>query len=94
VEYDFALLTEHCLSVPLSSLYLFYIFLPADVLSAADIRIVSRSSSLIVSSVHDFETVCHMNCIDNAVFAFYKTLSFLFYLTRNMDNFLLITQAP
>ena len=33
-----------------------------------------------------------MNCIDNAVVGDYKTLSFLFYLTRNMDIFLLIFQ--
>jgi len=33
-----------------------------------------------------------MNCIDNAVFGYYKTLSFLFYVIRNMDIFLLIFQ--
>ena len=76
----------------LSSFYLVYILLPTDVLSVADIRIVSRLSSLIVYSGYDFETACHMNCIDNAVVGYYKTLSFLFYLTRNMDIFLLIFQ--
>jgi hypothetical protein len=83
---------EHCQSVPLSNLYLFYTSLLTDVLSVADIRIVSRLSFLIVYSGYDFETVCHMNCIDNAVFGYYKTLSFLFYLTRNMGIFLLIFQ--
>ncbi len=33
-----------------------------------------------------------MNCIDNAVFVYYKTLSFLSYLSSNMDIFLLIFQ--
>jgi hypothetical protein len=33
-----------------------------------------------------------MTNISNAVFADYKTLSFLFYSTRNMDIFLLIFQ--
>ena len=66
--------------------------LPAEVLSVADIRIVSRLSFLIVYSGVDFEIVCHMNRIDNAVVGYYKTLSFLFYLTRNMDIFLLIFQ--
>jgi hypothetical protein len=78
--------------VLLSSFYLVYILLPTDVLSVADIRIVSRLSSLIVYSGYDFETVCHMNCIDNAVVGYYKNLSFLSYLTRNMDIFLLIFQ--
>jgi hypothetical protein len=78
--------------VLLSSFYLVYILLTADVRSAADIRIVSRLSFLIVSSGYDSEIVCHMNCIDNAVFVYYKTLSFLSYLIRNMDIFLLIFQ--
>jgi len=78
--------------VLLSSFYLVYILLPTDVLSVADIRIVSRLSSLIVYSGYDFETAYNMNCIDNAVVGYYKTLSFLFYLIRNMDIFLLIFQ--
>ena len=64
-----------------------YILLPADVLFVADIRIRSRASFLIVFAGDDFETVCHTICIDNVVVAYYKTLSFLFCLTRNMDSF-------
>ena len=92
MEYDFVLWMEHCQSVPLSNLYLFYTSLLTDVLSAVDIRIASRLSFLIDYLGYDFETVYHMNCIDNAVFGYYKTLSFLFYLTRNMNIFLLILQ--
>ena len=90
--YDSVLLAEYCQYVPLSNLSLFYTSLLTDVLSAADIRIASRLSSLIDYLGYDFETVCHMNCIDNAVFGYYKALSFLFYLTRNMGIFLLIFQ--
>ena len=76
----------------LSSFYLAYILPLTEVLSVADIRIASRLSFLIVYSGYDFETVCRMNCIDNAVFDYYKTLSFLSYLSSNMDIFLLIFQ--
>ena len=86
------LLQAYPARVLLSNFCLVYILRTADVLSAADIRIVSRLSSLIVSSGYDFEIVCHMNCIDNAVVVFYKTLSFLSYLTRNRNIFLLIFQ--
>ena len=92
MEYDFVLWMEHCQSVPLSNLYLFYTSLLTDVLSAVDIRIASRLSFLIDYLGYDFETVYHMNCIDNAVFDYYRNLSFLFYLTRNMGIFLLIFQ--
>ena len=92
MECDLVLLIEHCQCVPLSNLYLFYTSLLADLLSAADICIASKSSFLIDYFGYDFETACHMNCIDNAVFGYYKTLSFLSYLTRNMDIFLLIFQ--
>ena len=78
--------------MPLSGFYLVYILPPVGVLSVADIRIVSRLSFLIDYCGYDFETVCHMNCIDNAVVGYYKTLSFLLYMTRNMDIFLLIFQ--
>ena len=78
--------------MPLSNFYFVYILLPADVLSVAGIRIVSRSSFLIVYYGYDFETVCHMNYTDNVAFDDYKNLSFLFYLTSNMDIFLLIFQ--
>lgn len=89
---DVVLLKKHRIYVLLSNLSLFYISLPTDILSAADIRIVSRLFFLIVSSGYDFEIVCRMNCIDNAVFGYYKALSFLSYLIRNMDIFLLIFQ--
>jgi hypothetical protein len=49
-------------------------------------------SSLIVSDDSNFEIVDHMPNIGNAVFVDYKILSFLFYLIRNMDIFLLIFQ--
>ncbi len=91
-ECDVALLQAHPLIVLLSSFCLVYILLPDDLLSVADICIVSRLFFLIVSSDYDFEIVCRKNCIDNAVFGYYKTLSFLFYLIRNMDIFLLIFQ--
>jgi len=78
--------------VLLSSFNLVYILLPTDVLSVADIRIVSKLSFLIVFSGYDFETVFHTNCIDNAVFADYKILSFWFYVIRNRGIFLLIFQ--
>ena len=76
----------------LSSFYLAYILPLTDLLSVADIRIASRVSFLIVYSGYDFETVCRMNCIDSAVLGCYKTLSFLSYLSSNMDIFLLIFQ--
>jgi hypothetical protein len=78
--------------VLLSSFYLVYILLPTDVLSVADIRIVSKLSSLIVSDDNNFEIVDHMPNIGNAVFVDYKILSFLFYLIRNRRIFLLIFQ--
>lgn len=84
---------KFCLYAPLSNLSPFYTSLPVDLLSGAYIHIVSRSSFLIAFAGHDFEIVSHMNCIDNAVFAYYKILSSLFLLIRNMDIFLLITQA-
>ena len=74
------------------SFYLGYTLLSAGISSVSDIRIVSRGFFLIVYHEYDFEIVCHMNCIDNAVFGYYKTLSFLSYMTRNMDIFLLIFQ--
>ena len=61
-------------------------------MSAADIRIASKSYFLIDYFGYDFEIVCRMNRIDNAVSGYYKNLSFLFYATRNMDIFLLIFQ--
>ena len=91
-ECDVALLQAHPLIVLLSSFCLVYILLPDDLLFVADIRIVSRLFFLIVSSGYDFEIVGRMNCTDNAVFGYYKSLSFLFYLIRNMDIFLLIFQ--
>ena len=91
-KHDVASLQAHLTDVLLSSFYLVYILLTTDVLSAADIRIVSRLSFLIVSSGYDFEIVCHMNCIDNAVVVYYKSLSFLSHPTRNRDIFLLIFQ--
>ena len=78
--------------MPLSSFYLAYILPLTDLLSVADIRIASKSYFLIDYLGYDFEIVCRMNCIDNAVFGYYKNLSFLFYATRNMDIFLLIFQ--
>ena len=82
----------HSLYGPWSNLYPFYISLLTDILSAADICIASKSYFLIDYLGYDFEIVCRMNYIDNAVFGYYKNLSFLFYATRNMDIFLLIFQ--
>ena len=91
-EHGIVLLQAHPQGVLLSSFYLAYILPLADVLSAADIHIASRLSFLIVYFGYGFETVCHMNYIDNVVVCYCRTLSFLFYSTRNMDIFLLIFQ--
>jgi len=57
-----------------------------------DKHIGSKLFFLSVFDDNSFEIVGHMLNISNAVFADYKTFSFLFYSTRNMDIFLLIFQ--
>ena len=77
----------------LSSFYLAYILLPTDRWSFSRTHIGSKWTDPISPSGYDSEIAARMIRIDNVVFAYYKTLSFLFYVTRNMDIFLLITQA-
>ena len=79
-------------SMFLSSSYYVYILLTADEQFFFQKHIDSRLSVSIFVSGYNFEIVDHMNCIDNVVFFSYKILSFLFYLIRNMDIFLLIFQ--
>ena len=93
-ERDAALLQAHPIGVPLSSFYLAYILLPTDRWYFSRRHIGPKWTDLIFSSGYDSEIVAHMIRIDNVAFAFYKTLSFLFYVTRNMDTFLLIAQTP
>jgi hypothetical protein len=73
--------------MPLWSFYLGCTLLSAGLSSAVDIRTVSKGTFLIAYHGYDFEIVCRMNCIDSVVFGYYKTLSFLSYLTRNADTF-------
>lgn len=91
-EHDIDLLRSHHVGVLLWSFYPGYTLLAAGVSSVSDIRIVSIWFFLIVYHEDDFEIVFYMNCIDNAASDYYKTLSFLYYLSRNMDIFLLIFQ--
>jgi hypothetical protein len=79
--------------VLLSSFYLAYTLPPTDRWSFSRRHIGPKWTDPIFSSGYDSEIVAHMIRIDNVVFAFYKTLSFLFYVTRNMDIFLLIAQT-